>query len=175
MVWPAYGQSPQNDGLERPDSPPDTSDYYYEVAEVHEQPPLVEIRDLLRRLYGSPEECGESNPYIAPYRRMKGTAVLRSAEGGDKNLTIGVADFGYWSALDLGYIENVRVHPDIRRKGLGQKLLKFGVDYMCGKGIHRIYSFAVNPEGYKLLEGGGFTPRPADDPERPWRTWFVLE
>ncbi len=174
MTWPAYGAQEQEDELEGSEGPPNTEDCALETTEVSDPGSLVERRDLLCRLYGPPEQAGEPNPHVATYRRLKATAQL-SSENKATDVVLGVADFGYWPVLGLGYIESVRVRADMRKKGLGQKLLKFAVGCMHNKGVRRIYSFAVNPEGHKLLQGGGFTPQPSEDPQRPWRRWFVLE
>jgi len=174
MGWPAYGTPPRDDGLEKAHgSPPVVEDYHIDVAEVSESGSVVEIRDLLCRLYGTPEQCSEPNPYLATYMRLRGTALPRNAEGKPQDTAIGTVDFGYWPTLNLGYIESVRVRTDVRKRGVGLALLNFGVDYMQRRKMARIYSFAVNREGYKLLESGGFSPEEPDDPARPWRTWFV--
>ena len=104
---------------------------------------------------------------------MKGTALPRSPDGPVTNNVSGTVDYGYWSALNLGYIESVRVRPNLRKKGIGVALLNYAVDHMSRLGITRIYSFAVNPEGSKLLESGGFAPQTPGDSDQPWRRWFA--
>lgn len=174
MGWPAYGSQPQEDDLEPyPKDTPQTGEYRIEVSEASEPGTVVEIRDLLCRLYGKPDECGEQNPYLASYRRLKGTALPRSADSQAHKHIIGIVDYVYWPSLNLGYIESVRVRSDMRQKGLGMTLLNFALDYMRSREIRRIYSFAVNSEGNRLLGSAGFVPEPPDDPERPWRRWFA--
>jgi len=173
MTWPAYGPPQQEDELEvRKETVDDIKEFRIEVSKVSEPGPVVEVRELLRRLYGEVDECGTPNPYIAKYTRLKGSAVPESENGQENPPVVGVSEYRYWPSLKLGYIENVRVSSSMRRKGLGVKLVDFTVDYVRNKGVQRIYSFAVNRGGFKLLKSAGFTPETPDDPERPWRTWF---
>ena len=173
MQWPAYGPPQKEDNLEgNQEIPADVNEYRIEVTKASDQGPIVEVRDLLRRLYGEVDECGTPNPYIARYQRLKGSALPKSGDDHKADYFLGVVDYRYWPSLKLGYIENVRVSSSMRRKGLGRNLVDFAVGYMHSKGVQRIYSFAVNPEGYGLLAGAGFEPEPTDDTERPWRRWF---
>ena len=173
MNWPAYGPPLAEDNLEaHQEGLEDAAAYRIEVAKVSEPGPVVETRDLLRRLYGEPNGRGARNPYVAKYTRLRASALPESGDNQEYGLVIGTADYRYWPSLKLGYIEHVRVSSSARRKGLGVKLVDFTLDYMRGKGIERIYSFAVNPEGSRLLENAGFAPEPSEDPERPWRKWF---
>jgi N-acetylglutamate synthase-like GNAT family acetyltransferase len=132
----------------------------------------IEVRDLLHRLYGETDTRGTSNPYVAKYTRLRANALPESRDSQEYGHVVGTVDYRYWPSLKLGYIENVRVSPNIRRKGLGIKLVDFALDYMRSSGIRRIYSFAVNPEGSGLLESAGFAPEPPENAERPWRRWF---
>ncbi len=76
--------------------------------------------------------------------------------------------------MKLGYIENVRVSARMRHKGLGVKLTNFAIDCMRRKGVQRIYSFAVNPEGFSLLTSDRFIAEPPEEPERAWKRWFSI-
>ena len=175
MEWPAYGPPRQEDDLEgNHEGLADVKEYRIEVTKASEPDPVVEVRDLLHRLYGEIDRNSKPNPFVARYRRLRGSAIPDSGDNHDSDQFLGLVDYRYWSSLKLGYIENVRVSSSMRRKGLGRKLVEFAVDYMHDKGIQRIYSFAVNPEGYGLLAGSGFEPEPVDDLERPWRRWFYL-
>ncbi len=80
--------------------------------------------------------------------------------------------YGYWPSLKLGYIENVKIRSDVRRKGLGLKLIGFALDYLRSQGVQRIYSLAVNPEGFGLLTRAGLVPEPPENSECLWRRWF---
>ncbi len=176
MEWPAYGPPLREDNLEGcQEDLAGVEAYRIEVTGVSEPGPVVETRDLLRRLYGEPDGRGARNPYVASYTRLRASALPESGDGQKYGYVIGTADYRYWPSLKLGYIEHVRVSSSARGKGLGVKLVDFVLDYMRGKGIQRIYSFAVNPEGSGLLTGAGFTPEPAEDSERPWRRWFHSE
>jgi len=175
MEWPAYGPPRQEDDLEGNQEGLDNiNEIRIEVIKATEPGPVVEVRDLLSRLYGEVDRSSKPNPFVARYRRLRGSAVPESGDNHDAGHFLGLVDYRYWSSLKLGYIENVRVSSSMRRKGLGRKLIDFAVDCMHHKDIQRIYSFAVNPEGYGLLAGSGFEPEPADDTERPWRRWFYL-
>jgi len=173
MEWPAYGPPLQEDNLEGcQEGLADSEAFRIEVTRVSEPGPVVETRDLLRRLYGDPDGRGTRNPYVARYTRLRASALPESGDNQEYGYVAGTADYRYWPSLKLGYIENVRVSSAMRRKGLGLKLVAFALDYMRSKGIQRIYSFAVNPEGSRLLESAGFAPEPPEDSELPWRRWF---
>jgi GNAT superfamily N-acetyltransferase len=171
MGWPAYGLPRREDDLEPClEDPTSVEQYRIDVIEVSEPGPVVEIRDLLCRLYGKPDEVGAQNAYLATYKRLRGIAVPQSDQA--HKHVIGTVEYGYWPSLKLGYIETVRVRSDMRRKGFGLKLVDFAVDYMRGRKIQRLYSFAINIEGNALLESAGFVPEPPGDSEHPWRRWF---
>ena len=173
MGWPAYGPPWQEDDLEGcHKGPTHVEQYRIEVTGVSEPGPLIEVRDLLCKLYGKPDGVGAQNPYVASYRRLRGSAIPESTDSQAHGHVGGFVDYGYWLSLKLGYVENVRVRSDMRRKGLGLKLIDFALDYLRRRGIQRIYSFAVNPEGFRLLESAGFMPEPPESSERPWRRWF---
>jgi GNAT superfamily N-acetyltransferase len=175
MGWPAYGPPRQEDDLEGSGKgPARVEEYSIEVTGVSEPGPVIEVRDLLYRLYGKPNEVSTQNPYVASYTRLRGSAIPKSRDSQAQGHVTGTVDYGYWPSLKLGYIENVRVRPDMRRKGLGLKLVDFALDYLRSRGIRRIYSFAVNPEGFVLLESAGFVPEPPEDSERPWRRWLSI-
>jgi len=175
MGWPAYGPPRQEDDLEGSgNGPPHIEEYRIEVTGVSEPGPVIEVRDLLYRLYGKPNEVGTQNPYVASYRRLRGSAIPKSGGSQAQGHVTGTVDYGYWPSLKLGYIESVRVHSDMRRKGLGLKLVDFALDYLRSRGIRRIYSFAVNPEGFILLESAGFVPEPSENSEYPWRRWLSI-
>jgi GNAT superfamily N-acetyltransferase len=164
MVWPAYGPPLQEDdpggcreGLA------DVHEYRIEVSSVSEPGPAIEARDLLRRLYGEPDTHGTSSPHVVRPRRLRGTVLPESGDEKEYGHVLGTVDYRYWASLKLGYIENVRVGPNMRRQGLGLRLVDFALEYMLGKGIRRVYSFAVTPEGSLLLESAGFAPEPPED------------
>ena len=171
MGWPAYGLPRREDDLEPClEDATNVEQYRIDVIEVSEPGPVIETRDLLCRLYGKPDEIGPQSPYLATYERLRGIAAPQSDQA--HRHVIGTVEYGYWPSLNLGYIETVRVRLDMRRKGFGLKLVDFAVDYMRGRKIQRVYSFAVNIEGNALLESAGFVPEPPGDSERPWRRWF---
>jgi GNAT superfamily N-acetyltransferase len=173
MEWPAYGPPLQDGELEGcREGLADVEAYKIEVTGVSEPGPVVETRDLLRRLYGEPDERGASNLHVSRYRRLRGSAIPESGDSREYGYVAGTVDYRYWPSLKLGYIENVKVSSSMRRKGLGLKLVDFALDYMHSRGVQCIYSFAVNPEGSGLLESAGFTPEPPENPELPWRRWF---
>jgi GNAT superfamily N-acetyltransferase len=171
MGWPAYGAPGQKqDADSQLEDVSDGEETEIVVTSLSEPAPIVEIRDLFRKLYGEPDECRTPSPYLAVYYRFRGMVRTRIKNGQPADL--GIADFGYWRSLKLGYIESVKVRPNIRGKGIGIKLVNIVLNYLQDCGIQRCYSFAVNPEGYRLLKNSGFTPATPDDPERPWRAWF---
>jgi len=171
--WPDYGLSQQENDLDGCWAGPiHIEECRIEVTGLSEPGPVIEVRDLLCRLYGRPDEVGIRNPYVAVYRRLRGCALQQPGDSQAHNYVIGIVDYGYWPSLKLGYIENVKIHPDVRRKGLGLKLIDFALDYLRGRGVQRIYSLAVNPEGFGLLERAGLLPEPSDNPECLWRRWF---
>jgi GNAT superfamily N-acetyltransferase len=175
MRWPDYGLPRQEDDIEGcREGPTYVEEYRIEVTEVFEPGPVIEIRDLLCRLYGKPDEVGTQNPYVAGYRRLRGSAVPQSRDSQAHSHVIGTVDYGYWPSLNLGYIESVRIRLDMRRKGLGLKLVNFALDYLRSRRIQRIYSLAVNPEGSGLLESAGFVSEPPENSEDPWRMWFSI-
>ena len=173
LEWPAYGPPRKEDKLEgSQEGLDDAEEYKIKVNSVSEPGPVIEVRNLFRRLYGEPNECDKPNPYIARYKRLRGSALPESKNSREYGYVTGTVDFRYWPSLKLGYIENVQVSSNMRRKGLGNKLVSFALDYMRPKGIQRIYSFAVNREGFRLLESSGFTAEPPDNSERSWQRWF---
>lgn len=150
----------------------DLAEYRIEITRISEMGPTVEIRNLFHRLYSEPQERRTANPYVAEYRRLRARALLHSGGNQSGNCVAGSVEYRYWPCLKLGYIENVHVSPEMRRRGLGVKLINFAVNYMRRKGSHRIYAFAVNSEGCGLLASAGFAHEPSEDPESPWRRWF---
>jgi len=142
------------------------------VTTFSEPGPVIEVRELLCRLYGKPDEVGPQNPYVAIYRRLRGSVLPQPGDSQAHSHAIGTVDYRYWPSLKLGYIENVKIRSNMRRKGLGLKLAKFALDYLRNRGMQRIYSLAVNPEGFGLLESAGLVPEPPENTERPWRRWF---
>jgi len=150
----------------------DMAEYRIEITGITGPGPTVEVRSLFRRLYGEPQECGTTNPYVAEYRRLRVRLVPRFKSNQGYSYVVGSVDYRYWPCLKLGYIENARVSSEIRRRGLGVKLINFAVNYMHRQGSHHIYAFAVNPEGYSLLASAGFVHEPPENPASPWRRWF---
>lgn len=172
LSWPAYGPPHSEDPLkDNPEIPVDMQSFRIELKIVSDPGSVIEVRDLFRRLYGEPGPKIHPNPYIASYTRLKGDALGKSANGSDDQV-IGTVDYRYWLSLSLGYIESVRVSPTIRRRRLGVKLVNYALEHMRSLGIGRVYSFAVNPDGFRLLESAHFESEKADDPGRPWRRWF---
>jgi len=45
---------------------------------------------------------------------------------------------GIWVILDEGHITNLAVHPDFRRRGVGERLMRAIMDYARSKGAKRI-------------------------------------
>ena len=173
LEWPAYGPPREEDKLDEVhEGSDDVEEYKIKVNTVSEPGSVIEVRNLFHRLYGEPDECDEPNPYIAQYRRLRGSALPESRDSQEYGYVTGTVDFRYWPSLYLGYIENVQVSSNMRRKGLGNKLVSFALDYMRSKGIQRTYSFAVNHEGFLLLERSGFTAEPPDNAQHSWQRWF---
>lgn len=171
--WPDYGIPKQEDYLEGcQGGRTDVEECRIDISGLSEPGPLIEVRDLLCKLYGKPDEVGTRNPYIAVYRRLRGRALLQTENSQANSYVIGTVDYGYWPSLKLGYIENVKIHLNMRRKGLGLKLVDFALAYLRSKGVRRIYSLAVNPEGFGLLERAGLVPEPPENLECLWRRWF---
>ena len=167
MIEQDYFSEPQKEGSVG------LGEYRIEVARISEPGPTVEVHNLFHRLYSEPQERGTtSNPYVAKYRRLRAKVLPRFRGSQDDNCVAGSVEYRYWPSLKLGYIENAYVSAEIRRKGLGVKLINFAVNYMRRKGSHRIYAFAVNSEGCGLLASAGFAHEPPEDPESPWRRWF---
>ncbi len=150
----------------------DLGKYRIEVTRISEPGPTIEVHSLFRRLYSEPQEHGETNPYVAKYRRLRAKVLPRFRGSQGDNCVAGSVEYRYWPSLKLGYIENAYVSAEIRRKGLGVKLINFAVSYMRRKGSHRIYAFAVNPEGCGLLASAGFAREPPENPTSLWRRWF---
>ena len=157
--------------LQREDSM-DLGEYRIEVTRISEPGPTVEVHNLFHRLYSEPQERGTANPYVAKYRRLRARALLRFGGNQGDNCVAGSVEYKYWPSLKLGYIENVQVSSEMRRRGIGAKLIEFAVNYMRRKGSHRIYAFAVNSEGCGLLASAGFAHEPPEDPKSLWRRWF---
>jgi len=150
----------------------DLEEYRIEVTRISEPGPTVEVRSLFNKLYNEPQEPGTTNPYVAKYRRLRARVLPRSRGGQSDNCVAGSVEYRYWPCLKLGYIENARVSPEIRQRGLGVKLINFAVNHMRREGSHHIYAFAVNPEGCSLLTSAGFAYEPPENPASPWRRWF---
>ncbi len=175
MEWPAYGPPLQDDDLDDHQiGLEEAEECRIEVSRVSEPGSLVEVRSLFYRLYGEPGEHNTPNPYLAKYRRLRGSALPCPKDNQEYGYVTGTVDYKYWPSLKLGYIENVRVSARMRHKGLGVKLTNFAIGYMRRKGVQRIYSFAVNPEGFSLLTSAGFIAEPPEDSERAWKRWFSI-
>jgi hypothetical protein len=172
MSWPAYGPPLSEDNLKDIQNiPGDAKAYRIEVESVSDPGSVIEVRDLFRRLYGEPRIQVKPNPYIAIFKRLKANVVVITENCAD-NQIVGTIIYRYWPSLNLGYIESVRVSANMRRRRLGIKLVMYALSDMRGLGINRIYSFAVSPEGARLLESARFTSESPDDPGRPWRKWY---
>jgi len=166
MMWRDGFPEPQREGSV------DLGEYRIEVARISEPGPTVEVHNLFHRLYSEPQERGTTNPYVAKYQRLRARILPRSKGSQGDSFVAGSVEYRYWPCLDLGYIENARVSPEMRRRGLGVKLINFAVNYMRRKGNHRIYAFAVSPEGCGLLTSAGFAHEPPENSASPWRRWF---
>jgi len=150
----------------------DLVEYRIEVTRISEPGPTVEVRSLFNKLYSESQEGETLNPYLAKYQRLRARVLTHSKGSQGGNCVAGSVEYRYWPCLKLGYIENARVSPEMRRKGLGVKLINFAVNYMRREGSLHIYAFAVNPEGYGLLTNTGFAHEPPENPASPWRRWF---
>jgi len=148
-------------------------EYGMEVAAAPETGPTVETRQLLRRLYGEPQDCDEPNPYLAGYTRFR--AKLHPAAGASPADVHGSIDYRHWPDLKLGYIENVHVGPDMRRRGVGVRLLGFAVEHLRRRGSRSIHAFTVNSQGFGLFTSAGFAAGPPEDLGSPWRRWVSTE
>ncbi|MCR4401365.1 MAG: ribosomal protein S18-alanine N-acetyltransferase [Firmicutes bacterium] len=65
---------------------------------------------------------------------------------------------GIWIILEEGHITNIAVHPDFRRRGIGERLMKAIMDYARSKGAKR-FTLEVrvsNVGAQKLYEKLGF-------------------
>jgi len=141
------------------------------VLRVASEPgPAVEARELLRRLYGEPQQCGEQSPYLAGHARFQVTlpGEREKTEGGG-------VEYRYWPDLRLGYIENVQVTPGLRRRGVGVRLIRFALEHLRRLGADSVHAFTVSPQGFSLLTGAGFAPEPAGDAGSPWRCWLTAK
>jgi len=122
--WPDYGLPKQEDDLEAcREGPIHVEECRIEVTGLPEPGPVIEVRDLLCRLYGRPDEVGARNPYVAVYKRLRGCALQQSGDSKAHNYVIGIVDYGYWPSLTLGYIEySLAVNPEgfglLERAGL---------------------------------------------------------
>jgi len=142
------------------------------LSRISEPGPVVEVRILFRRLYGEPGKYDAPNPYVATCERQRGSALVNAKADREHSPVGGIIDYRYWHSLELGYIENVQVGSEMRRQGLGAKLIDFAVDHMCGKDVRRVYSFAASQPGFRLLTRAGFTAEPPENPELSWKRWF---
>lgn len=148
-------------------------EYGLEVGAAPEPGPAVEVRELLRQLYGEPQSCGSPNPYLARYSRFR--AKSRPKVGTSLDDPGGGIEYRCWPDLKLGYIESIHVGPETRRRGLGVRLVRFAIEHLRRRGSRSIYAFTVNPEGFRLLTSAGFAAGPAEDPSSPWRCWVSIE
>ena len=67
---------------------------------------------------------------------------------------------GLWSIVDEGHITNVAVHPDFRRKGIGEALISVLLNHTLEKGIlsHTLEVRASNDPAISLYLKFGFEP-----------------
>ena len=67
---------------------------------------------------------------------------------------------GLWGILDEGHITNVAVHPDFRRKGIGEALVSVLLEHTSGNGIqsHTLEVRASNEAAIALYSKYGFQP-----------------
>ena len=64
-----------------------------------------------------------------------------------------------WVILDEGHIATIAVHPDVRHRGIGRKLLQTGMDAASAEGVTTFHLEvrAGNFAAQKMYEGFGFT------------------
>ncbi len=157
-------------------------EYDLDVSVVGGLGPAVEPRDLLLRLYGRPQDNGRSNPHLAPYRRLRASLRPELASGSEQAETadpspdrdVGSIEYRHWPSLQLGYLETIQVSTEVRRQGVGIKLVDFAVEHLARLGCQCVYAFIVSPEGASLFASAGFsTPEPRDGAQ-PWRDWVVI-
>lgn len=67
---------------------------------------------------------------------------------------------GLWCIVDEGHITNVAVHPDFRRKGIGEALISVLLDHTVKNGIlsHTLEVRASNDAAISLYMKFGFQP-----------------
>lgn len=67
---------------------------------------------------------------------------------------------GLWSIVDEGHITNVAVHPDFRRKGIGEALITVLLNHTLENGIlsHTLEVRASNDPAISLYSKFGFKP-----------------
>lgn len=67
---------------------------------------------------------------------------------------------GLWSIVDEGHITNVAVHPDFRRKGIGEALITVLLSHTRENGIlsHTLEVRASNDAAISLYSKFGFVP-----------------
>lgn len=67
---------------------------------------------------------------------------------------------GLWSIVDEGHITNVAVHPDFRRKGIGEALITVLLNHTLENGIlsHTLEVRASNDPAISLYMKFGFEP-----------------
>jgi len=173
MVWITYVPPEQET---KPDTmfgeSVDIDGYRIKLYRPFEPAPTVEVRNLFRKIYGEPQDCGEPNPYVAEFTRIRGRIMSVCGNGKDSKKIYGTVDFRYWPTLKLGYIENAQVNPEVRRKGLGSKLIVFAMSYLRNMGSEKIYAYAASREGAKMLGSIGFTASTPDNTKKRWLCWF---
>jgi ribosomal protein S18 acetylase RimI-like enzyme len=148
-------------------------EYGVDISVASEPAPAVEARELFRRLYGEPQDCGQPNPYLAACCRLRAKARSKPGDGQRRGEVVGSIEYRCWPSLGLGYIGSVHVSSQMRRRGLGVRLVSFAVEHMRRRGAGSIYAFTVSREGYQLFHRAGFAPKPPDDPRAPWRRWVL--
>jgi ribosomal-protein-alanine N-acetyltransferase len=67
---------------------------------------------------------------------------------------------GLWCIVDEGHITNVAVHPDFRRRGIGEALVSVLLDHTVRNGIlsHTLEVRASNEAAITLYSKFGFQP-----------------
>jgi len=174
MTWPDFRPPLQGNIPELlPADLAAAREYSVELATASGPGPMVEVRELFRRLYGEPQDCGTPNPYVAPYHRWRAKVRLTSRDGGHEDITASI-EYRYWPTLKLGYIESVHVTSEIRHQGMGVRLLNFAIDHMRRKGGESVHAFTVSQEGLSLLAGVGFAADAPEDENSPWRCWVSI-
>ena len=156
-----------------PEHPVIAGDHEIEVTIPVDPGPNVETRKLFHRLYGAPQDYDAASPFLATFTRYR--SKLRPAAIASPRHVNGSIEYRYWPDLKLGYIDNVFIGSNMRRQGLGTRLVKFATDHLRRKGSRSVFAFTINPPGLHLFVSAGFTAESPEDMKHPWRRWVSKE